>query len=103
MKISKYQKNVKDLANYTPIQPMGLLGTIWLVEEASECLKCYKHALKDGVPVDLDALKEELGDTLTNIANICQECDFDMKDIAKASLNKLKERMKNVKEEEEYN
>ena len=66
-----------------------LLG---LSEEVGEVLGLIKKAEFHGRALDLDALKNELGDVLWYLAAIAHWYGFDLSDVASANVEKLRKR-----------
>lgn len=70
------------LANYA----LGLAG------EAGEAVELVKKHLYHGKPLDLDAVKKELGDSLWYIAALASTLGLDMGEIAESNISKLVQR-----------
>jgi NTP pyrophosphatase (non-canonical NTP hydrolase) len=77
-----------DWADAIPLRPdltrdaekhLGYLG-LGLAGEAGETVEVIKKHLRDG-PIDMAALRHELGDVFFYLACICQHLDLDMGDI----------------------
>lgn len=84
-----YQKfcatNVKE--GYTKeVFALGLGG------ESGEVLDIIKKAARDKKPVDLQHLKEELGDVCWYIANLCTSYGFTIDEVLDYNVQKLKQR-----------
>ena len=68
------------------------LLAIGLGGETGEVLEIYKKAYRDNKQIDKEHLKEELGDVLWYIANICTEENFTLDEIIEYNINKLTKR-----------
>jgi len=68
---------------------LGLCG------EAGEVADIIKKDLAGAKQIDIEHLKEELGDVLWYLAEACDCFNLDLKDIAKANIVKLKKRHPN--------
>ena len=92
MTLNEYQKrariyiqgNVKNDALYLAL---GLGG------EVGEVLEKIKKEIRDGV-FEKRALQKELGDVLWYLSQLSCAYDFDLEDVAKANLSKLRWRCK---------
>ena len=51
-----------------------------------------KKSIRDEHPIDLEHLKEELGDVLWYVANIASATGIDLNDILKFNIDKLTKR-----------
>lgn len=60
--------------------------------EASEIADVYKKHIAYGKPLDFVNIKEEIGDIMWYIANMCNLHDWDMSDIMRVNIEKLKAR-----------
>lgn len=76
-------------AKTLPLYPFLGLG-----EEAGEVLGKMKKALRDGADYDTlrATIKAELGDVLWYVANIANEFDIPLEDVAKGNIEKLTSR-----------
>lgn len=63
-----------------------------LAEEAGEVLGKFAKATRKNVPVDIEAIKKELGDVLWNVAEIATILDIDLEDVAIGNIEKLRDR-----------
>jgi NTP pyrophosphatase (non-canonical NTP hydrolase) len=63
-----------------------------LSTEAGEVMDIYKRKLAYNKNIDYVNLKEELGDILWYVANLCNIHNWDMEDIMDININKLKVR-----------
>lgn len=68
-----------------------LLG---LAEETGEVLGLFKKAFRDEREVDLKLVKEELGDTMWYIGNICNATGLSLDSVIVGNIQKLNERYK---------
>ena len=60
--------------------------------ESGEVLDIIKKSIRDEHPIDLEHLKEELGDVLWYVANIASATGIDLNDILKFNIDKLTKR-----------
>ena len=60
--------------------------------ESGEVLDIIKKGLRDQKPIDKDHLKEELGDVLWYIANICSAYRWSIEEVIDLNISKLKKR-----------
>lgn len=60
--------------------------------ESAELADIYKKHIAYQKPLDLVNAKEEIGDQLWYIANLCNLQGWDMEDIMQTNINKLKAR-----------
>jgi len=65
---------------------------IGIVTEAGELLDAFKKNIYYCKPFDKVNLKEEIGDLMWYISNFCRLNGFDLEDIMKININKLKVR-----------
>lgn len=88
-----YQNQVERTRNFNETElPNYALG---LVCEAGEFGDMVKKHLYQGHTLDLDKCKEELGDVLWYLANICNVLNIDLAEVAKGNVEKLKKRYPN--------
>ena len=71
-----------------------LIGVLGLADEVGELVAQVKGNVEYGRELDYTNLKEEVGDCLWRLAQICDACDFLMKDCAQANIRKLSKRYK---------
>ena len=93
MEISKYQAEAaRTCANIDG----GILDDLHMVlgmqTEAAEIADAYKKTIAYKKELDLVNVKEELGDILWYIANMCNMHDWDLRDIMQTNIDKLKAR-----------
>ncbi len=69
-----------------------LHGTIGVMTEAGELLDCVKKHLYYGKPLDDTNAKEEIGDILWYLAQICNAKSWSMEEIMQANIDKLRAR-----------
>lgn len=60
--------------------------------ESGELLDQFKRHIYYGKPLDVINVKEELGDQMWYIMNLCRLMDFDIEEIMELNINKLKAR-----------
>jgi NTP pyrophosphatase (non-canonical NTP hydrolase) len=60
--------------------------------EAGECAEIIKKHLSGSKQIDPDALKRELGDVLWYLSALASYFNFDLNDIAKTNIEKIKAR-----------
>lgn len=63
-----------------------------MVTEAAEIMDVYKKHIAYGKPLDLVNIKEEIGDLMWYIANMCNLHDWSLEDILGTNIEKLKSR-----------
>jgi NTP pyrophosphatase (non-canonical NTP hydrolase) len=89
--LARYQqaavKTLQPAADGTDPVTVPLLG---LIGEAGSLATAYKKRLRDGP--SRQQLREELGDVLWYVAALAERLDFDLEDIAAASLVKTQDR-----------
>lgn len=78
------------LKNFSKIAPF-IHSIVGIVTEAIELLECLDTVLKSGIE-DTEHIKEELGDLMWYVAFCCTELGFDMEEVQKANIEKLKKR-----------
>lgn len=69
---------------------LGLAG------ETGEVLEVVKKSIRDEKPIDITHLKEELGDVVWYIANICTIFNLDLQEVIDENINKLSIRYKEL-------
>lgn len=96
MDFKEYQEKAKRTLNILPTKGQDqihmLLG---LASEVGELQDAYKKHLAYGKDLDLINVKEELGDVLWYIANMCTILELNMHSIAETNINKLMVRYPN--------
>ena len=93
MDFNEYQKLAMRTCNipYTDRRRMLYHAVFGLTSEAGEVAGILQKQYQ-GHDVSLEHIKKELGDCLWMIAEACQALDFDMADVAKTNIDKLKAR-----------
>lgn len=96
MEIKEYQ----ELALNTKAPLLTLLDenihmTLGMVTEAGEIADVFKKKLAYGKEIDYVNVKEELGDIMWYIANMCNVNGWDLRDILQTNIDKLRTRYPN--------
>ncbi|OLS02409.1 nucleoside triphosphate pyrophosphohydrolase family protein [Tissierella creatinophila] len=93
MNLKEYQEKSKrtlnnNLTKYEQVDNMvyGILG------ESGEVVDILKKSRFQGHVLDKDKLKEEIGDVMFYIANLCNLLDLDLEEIIQQNYNKLLKR-----------
>ena len=93
MEIKKYQE---EASRTCTIIDKGLLDDVHMIlgmqTEVAEIADVYKKHIAYDKDLDLVNVKEELGDTMWYIANLCNLNGWDLRDILDTNINKLKVR-----------
>ena len=101
MNLKEYQEFCKKglrKGNNSNVFALGLGG------ETGEVLEVIKKSLRDEKPIDLSHLKEELGDVMWYVANLCSSYDLSLQNIIDENVDKLSKRYsKEIREEEQIN
>ena len=96
MDFETYQKKARETAKYPNLGSNNIYPTLGLVGEAGEVAEKVKKVLRDKNGFfdeeSKNAIKKELGDVLWYISNLCTELNFNLNDVAKLNLEKLKSR-----------
>jgi NTP pyrophosphatase (non-canonical NTP hydrolase) len=96
MNFNKYQEE-SSKTRKVKYEPGYIYTALGLAGEAGEVAEKVKKIIRDNAVVlseeRREDLKKELGDVLWYIAQLSQDLGFDLEDIAKSNLNKLKSRM----------
>ncbi len=96
MDFNTYQKQARETAQYPNLGSNNIYPTLGLVGEAGEVAEKVKKVIRDknGIFDDASkvAIKKELGDVLWYVSNLCTEFNFNLEDVAKENLKKLKSR-----------
>ena len=93
MNIKDYQEQSKrTLPELGTITMNSIHMVLGMVTESAELADVYKKKIAYGKSVDEVNVKEELGDCLWYIANMCNINNWDMEDILETNINKLKVR-----------
>lgn len=77
------------------MQPKLTLAALGLAGEVGEVVDHVKKHLFQGHSIDLDHLKNELGDVLWYFSLACEACNFDLPDIMATNVAKLQKRYPN--------
>jgi len=90
MELNEYQDEAKTFAMY----PDRMYPFLALGEEAGEVLGVLAKAMRKGVSVDKDKIRNELGDVLWNLAACAREYNLTLEEVACYNIQKLKARKK---------
>lgn len=101
MKFSEYQALARRTQR-TDIKPGEKLAhaVCGVCSEAGEIAGIYQKTMQ-GHKVDLNELRKEIGDELWMLAELCDVYGFDMGEVAKENIEKLKKRYPGAGFEEE--
>ena len=92
-----YQRESRKTWNVIPMNHSIVYPTMGMINEAGEVAGKVKKIFRDrGGEVseaDREALKQELGDVLWYLAQICTELDLSLQEVAEANLVKLFSRL----------
>ncbi|MDX1415696.1 MAG: nucleoside triphosphate pyrophosphohydrolase family protein [Candidatus Promineifilaceae bacterium] len=92
-----YQRESRKTWNLIPMDHAIVYPTMGLVNEAGEVAGKVKKIFRDRAgeisEADKQALKDELGDVLWYLAQICTELDLSLQEVAEANLVKLFSRL----------
>ena len=96
MELNDYQKESRKTALYPNVGNNAIYPTLGIVGEAGEVADKVKKILRDKNGVfdedSKNAIKFELGDVLWYISQLSSELGYELEDVAKANLQKLKSR-----------
>ena len=96
-----YQTESRKTWNVIPMNHSIVYPTLGLVNEAGEVAGKIKKIFRDRngqiMAEDRAALKQELGDVLWYLAQICTELDLSLEEVAEANLVKLFSRLERGK------
>jgi NTP pyrophosphatase (non-canonical NTP hydrolase) len=93
MNITEYGKNaIKTLSRSGNLQMDSLHMVLGMVTESAEIADVYKKNIGYGKPLDVTNIKEELGDQLWYIVNMCTINGWLIEEIMDANIAKLKAR-----------
>ena len=97
MDFDNYQKEARKTAIYPNKDKNFIYPTLGLVGESGEVAEKIKKVLRDNNGnFDYEsktAIKKELGDVLWYLANLCNELDFTLNEVAEENLEKLNNRL----------
>ncbi len=89
----EYQKKSRETAIYPNVGNNFIYPTLGLAGETGEVVEKIKKVIRDkNGKVDEESkekIKKELGDVLWYIAQICNELNIDMEEVAEENLRKL--------------
>jgi len=92
-----YQQESRKTWNVIPMNHSIVYPTMGMVNEAGEVAGKVKKIFRDRngeiTEADRQALKQELGDVLWYLAQICTELDLSLQEVAEANLVKLFSRL----------
>lgn len=66
--------------------------TLGMAGEAGEIANKVKKVMRDKKQLDIEDIKHELGDVLWYVAGLATLLNIDLKDVAEANIEKLKDR-----------
>lgn len=93
MEIKEYQESSKrtnaDLGSVLMNELHMVLG---MQTEVAEIADVYKKHIAYGRDLDLVNVKEEIGDLMFYVVNLCNTHNWDLRDIMKTNIDKLKAR-----------
>jgi len=93
MEIQSYQnKAIRTLASCGSIQNDNLHMTLGLLTEVGEIADVFKKNLAYGKEIDWINIKEEVGDTMWYIANLCNINNWNLNEILDTNIKKLEVR-----------
>ena len=92
-----YQQESRKTWNEIPMDHSIVYPTMGMVNEAGEVAGKVKKIFRDRggeiTEADREALKQELGDVLWYMAQICTELNLSLQEVAEANLTKLFSRL----------
>jgi NTP pyrophosphatase (non-canonical NTP hydrolase) len=93
---STYQQRSRETARYPDVGANPIYPTLGLCGEAGEVADKVKKVIRDQQGAfsadNVAALKLELGDVLWYLAQLANELELDLEDVARANLDKLASR-----------
>jgi len=102
MEINKYQQEAaRTCAKIDGAILDDLHMVLGMQTEAAEIADVYKKTIAYKKPLDFVNIKEELGDIMWYIANLCNMNGWDLRDIMQTNIDKLKTRYPDKFSEEE--
>jgi NTP pyrophosphatase (non-canonical NTP hydrolase) len=91
MTIENYQEEVKrTLTDLPGVLDNELHMVLGMTTESSEIADVYKKALAYNKPIDYINVKEEIGDLMFYVANMCNLNGWGLKDLLETNINKLR-------------
>jgi len=102
MNFKEYQDIAMETAIYPPVivessTPQPDVGFVYpimgLTGEVGEMNNKLKKVIRDGIEIDKEDMKAELGDVLWYIAALATELDLDLNEVAEYNAKKLADRM----------
>lgn len=94
MDLRQYQQETKKTAVYPPHEQKGYYPILALCGEVGELANAFKKVLRGDYQQDDPTYKtkmmDELGDVLWYVARVAEDLGFDLNDVAKFNLKKLK-------------
>ena len=101
MNFAEYQTKSRKTAKYPPIGHAVVYPTLGLTNEVGEVAGKIKKIFRDKAGVitvaDRAALKDELGDVLWYLAQVCTELEISLDEVAEHNLEKLFSRLERGK------
>lgn len=67
-------------------------GVMGLTGESGEAADIVKKGIFHGKGIDMEHLKKELGDVMWYVALICESCGWELCDVMRTNVDKLKKR-----------
>ena len=96
MTIADYQREVmRTHGSDAPWRTRFAVFALGISGEAGEVAEIAKKHLGHGRPLDIDALRLELGDVLWYVAALAAECGMTLDGVARANVEKLRKRYPN--------
>lgn len=97
MRMNEYQQVTEETAIYPDELPDFVdVGLVYVVlgqgGEGGEIQEKLKKAIREDDPEYLEAMKDEVGDTLWYLARVCEELDTSLEEVAEGNLDKLLDR-----------
>lgn len=94
MDLNTYQQETRKTAVYPPHEQKGYYPILALCGEVGELANAFKKVLrgdyKQDDPVYNTKMLDELGDVLWYVARVAEDLGFDLNDVAKFNLKKLR-------------
>lgn len=91
MDASDYQTEAVKTAIY-PDQYEITYPLLGLIGEVGEFANKYKKVFRDGKAFPSEDMRDELGDVLWYVANLCEDAGLDMGDVMLRNIEKLRDR-----------